>query len=409
MSNQILQKVNNKFGIEIPREESYWLTLILITLPSNGFLDFDSSNPLELEVLTYKIIELVSLELKYPFYEDKELHNIILSHLAPAIYRLEYNCQISNPLLETILEKYEKLQQSVKSALQSVEEYVGFKFSEDEVSFFTLYFASSMEKIGTRLTKKKRIIIVCNSGNAVSRLLQYKMLNYFSVEIIATTSETTLYSKLKNGLKVDLIVSVVPLSTEKLYKMAWVVITPFLTDQDMKKLSTYLPKIKTGISIPHEETKIKEESPLHLLDLLTSERFLVDTTAKDLNDLIEKSGNLLTITGCTTKEYTKEMVEVIQDYGTLGHLQIAPGIILPHAKISKKVKHPGISFVRINKAIDYQSNKIRFALAMCTIDKKIHNLAIRELGILLNNGHFVQGINKVNTYQDFSNLVREIL
>lgn len=407
LSKLILIRLNEECKIVNNSFEIFMLTTLMLTLPSNEDLNFQSNNPIELDVMTYKIIDFVSKVQNYPFYEDQELHSIILSHLGPAIHRIEFDLQIKNPLLDMIVEKYHKLNQTVKSALEIIEKATNKSVTLDEASFFTLYFASSMEKLGSKVSSKINVVLVCNSGNAISRLLQYKLLNNFYVTVTNVTSEQKLYEILGKEKLIDLVISVVPLKNELMGEIDFIQISPLLLEKDMNKLEKVLPKKKEGLF--NEEPIIECKEELHLLDLLTKDRFLVDQDLSSLKDLVIVSGNLLSETGCTDDHYTTEMLNVIYHFNSLGHINIAPGIILPHSGISGSVKKPGISFVRCKESFKYMGDTVDCAFAMCTTNRTVHSKAIRELGSLISNEKFQRDLRNISSYEEFDLIVKKNL
>ena len=64
------------------------------------------------------------------------------------------------------MQDYPEIFESVKQHLGSLEDYVGQKFSEDEMSFMVLYFASVMEKekAETEKSRKVKVALVCATG-----------------------------------------------------------------------------------------------------------------------------------------------------------------------------------------------------------------------------------------------------
>lgn len=391
-------KAEEIFKLQIHEDEVYCLTILLNSFPGDSLPDYSQNYPFELEVITQKIMQIVSEMEQYEFQADNDLYYIIVNHLMPLVYRLMFNCQITNPLLDSIQARYKSLDNSVQQALVVLEGYAGNEVSADERSFFTLYFASAMEKLSNKNQHKIRVIIVCNSGNAVSRLLQYKLVNSFHVSVVAVTTQKDLYNRILE-CKPDLIITVIDIDMEQMQGIPYVKISAFMQDEDYVKLGIFLKRQNYV-----QQALIDEKKP-DLLTLLKPECFLLIHEVSSLDELILKSGNLLQLSGCCDEEYVQEMVSVAHSFGALTHILIAPEVILPHAGISKYVQKVGFSFVRLYNPILVNGKLVSCAFAMCTTDKSIHQKAIQQLGKLLNHPQFLQRLKIVKTYIEFENLV----
>ena len=395
-------KIEQALSVQIGEEEDYYLTILLHSFSGNELSNFEQDYPFELEVITQKLIQLVNEDQNYQFHLDTELFYIIVQHLIPLIYRIQFNCQITNPLLYMIQNRYQKLHHSVVKALQVVEDFVAAPVSEDECSFFTLYFASSIEKLMDQKTKKVDVVIVCNSGNAISRLLQYKLINAFNVNVVEVLSEKKLYEWLMDH-SINLIIGVVDIDQERLMSIPYIKISAFMQEQDYEKLSIYLDKRFTL----EEDVDDFQRAPL--LELLRPECFLIQQSVKDIDELIGLSGSLLEKQGYCDTEYVQQMIDVAHRFHALTHIMIAPGMLLPHAGLSSHVYHAGFSFVRIKDELIIEGRSIHCAIALCTTDKQIHQKAIQQLGILLNHSQFLNEMKQIETYEAFAGLVTSCL
>lgn len=399
----IRMKVTELLQVAMCEEEDYFLSILLHSYPGNEKNSFEQNYPFEVEVLAQKIMKIVGEEQSYPFEMDTELYYIIVNHLRPLIYRLMFNCQLSNPLIELVKRKYASIHAATKHALHEVEIFTSMQISEDECSYFTLYFASSIEKIMEMQQDEIKAIIVCNAGNAVSRLLQYQLMNRFHIQIVDVTAEKELYRRLAAD-PVDLIVTVVAIDESKLNGIPCIHVNAFLQESDYAKLHVYLHQ-QYGDSIALQPI----QKQAGLLELLKNTSFQIVDRVSSMDELIRNAGQLLYEQGYCDEEYGELMINVAHSFGVITHIMIAPGIILPHAGISEHVYQPGISFVRTRCPIESYDKKIHCAFALCTTDKQIHRLAIQQLGLLLNHKMFLSEIIKIESYEKFTALIQQCL
>lgn len=391
----------------IREDEDYYLAVLLQSMPATSAEADRQNYPFELEVLAQKLILAVGEAYGYDFRGDKELFRIIVGHLIPLVYRLQFNAQIENPLLDDIVSKYARLHEAVRSALGELERFCDASVSDDECALFTLYFASSIEKLANARSTTARVVIVCNAGNAVSRLLQYKLVNAFNVSVVACVAEGELAGVLgrerASGRVVDLVVGVVDVRADALGDVPFLRVTPLLSDDDYERMGSRLGKRVFA------EGGADEEPGRQLLELLGPECFCVRDRAQSMDELIGMGGELLLRAGLCDEEYPRQMVSAAHCFGPLTTILIAPGIIMPHAGISEHVLHTGFSFVRLCEPVTVNGRDVWCALSLCTRNKLVNQRAIQQVGMLLRTDEFMSRIGEADTYEAFARLVTECL
>ncbi len=90
---------------------------------------------------------------------------------------------------------------------------------------------------------------------------------------------------------------------------------------------------------------------MSLAEALSEDAVAVDVTAADWREAIERAGELLTRTGVTTDEYTREMIAAVEKLGP--YMVLAPGIALAHSRPSPAVLQPGISWVQLAEPVEF--------------------------------------------------------
>lgn len=403
MSRFLRSATERTLGVSISPDEDYYLGTLLQSLPTTGADTGDHIYPFELEVMAQRLILAVSEGYDFDFQADQEIFSIVASHMIPLVYRLRFNAQISNPMVSDIVTKYARLHGVVRESLRELERYVGTSVSDDECAFFTLYFASSIEKLANARQGRARVVIVCNAGNAVSRLLQYKLLNAFSLDVVATTSAAELPRVLAASGQVDLVVSVVDVDPAACGETPFIRVSALVSADDYDLLSRYLSRRVFALADDHDA------SGKGLLDLLPPECFELLDGVEDMDDLIAWAGGLLFGAGLCDEEYPRQMISAAHCFGPLTTILIAPGIIMPHAGISDHVLGTGFSFVGLERPVVVNGKEVFCALALCTTDKKLNQRAIRQIGILLSRSDFMRRVRGADSYDRFAWIVTDCL
>lgn len=389
-------------GIRLGPDESYYIATLLQSLPADSGSDAGRNYPFEVEVIAQALILDVSEAYQFDFSADPELFRIIVDHMIPLVYRVLFNCQSKNPLLGEIVGKYARLNEAVRGRLSGIETYTGASVTDDECSYLTLYFASSVEKLSNGPGEKTRVVVVCNAGNAVSRLLQYRLTNMFNVDVVASISELEVYDVVSEKSPVDLIVSVVDLNQSKLGPVQHLKVDPLLSETDMSHLRS---RLKQRVFLKPEPAS----EGASLTELIAPSCFQVLPCVDGMDDLIKAGGNLLYRAGLCDEEYPSQMVSTAHLFGPMTTILIAPGIIMPHAGISDHVYRTGFSFVRIREPVTVNGSQVTCALSLCTRNKRINQRAIQQFGLLLGRSSFMARINSIETYDQLVALINECL
>lgn len=395
-------KASELLRLNISEDEDWGLALLLKALPAPFYQDGQDGYPFEFEVVAQKLIASVKEGYGFDFSVDADLLGPIVHHLASLSYRMLFNAQTKNPMMGEIVQKYGRLHSVVRAALADMERATGRSITEDEIAFLTLYFASSIEKVASERRSSSSIVIVCNSGNAVSRLLQYRLMAAFSVRVQATSSTQGLEQVLLEGERPDLIVTVVDLNPKACQGIPVVKVSPLLTGEDFRALEQHLVHVDAAEGLAVEEG-------MGLLDLVDENRFALDVPVTRLDDLIRAGGNLLCDGGLCDKEYVLDMVTAAHGFGPLTTILIAPDLIMPHAGITDHVYKTGFSFVRTAHPVSANGKPVLYALSLCTRDKRINQFAIKQLSLLLRGGDFLAGLRVIKNYQEFCGLITTCL
>lgn len=175
--------VERAHNIRMPWEEIY-LTGVYIAGRRILNLDEDSGeNNLvatkEIDGLVSRILEEIYISYGVELREDLNLRIMLIQHLIPMEIRVRYNIPVENVPDRQVKEKYVLAYSMAQLAARQMSEHYKREMPEDEVLCITLYFAMALEEKKSMRKKKNRILLVCVSGKASSRLLQYRFRREF--------------------------------------------------------------------------------------------------------------------------------------------------------------------------------------------------------------------------------------
>lgn len=361
--------------------------------------------------------------------EVKRGMDVFYRHFYLAVERTENRILIKNPVLSEIKKINLKLFEEIKEGSKEIEKYIGEKFSEDEIAYFTILITNIIEKIEQLNNNVRNVVIVCGMGNGTSRIIEEKIYKNFEVNIKHVLSHRMLNS-LKNKEDIDLIISTVPLKNDEFVKTIYV--NPLLTAKDIKRLKNAGVKEKNPININsvietinkysdiNDEEKLKkelsdkflcsysydeEEDKKRIYNLLSKDRILFKKDILNWEEAIRKSGELLLKDNCIDKSYVDRTIETVKKYH--GYVTIGEGIAIPHAENKDDVYKTAMSLLRLDTPVIFNNGReVNTIISFCSIDGIEHISALIDLLDLVEKKKFVKHINMFKEEEELYEYIR---
>jgi len=248
----MVNKINEDFNINLGNAEIYYLYQYFV---SSGLVKNTTKNVDEVldeincmaKTFTKKITNCIEEILQIDISNDKMIMESLLLHVRPMLNRLRYDIIISNPLMGDIEKEYPELLAICRAAVLITSYDSNQKpIPIDEIGYLTLYYQTAIERISI----KKRVIVVCQSGMGTSQLLTTRIRKAFPQWDIVDIQSVSMLEKQKLD-DIDFIISTVPIDIkEKPYILSSV----FLNDQDIKNISNMLSEKPLEASNVQTET-----------------------------------------------------------------------------------------------------------------------------------------------------------
>lgn len=193
-----------------------------------------------------RMIDVVWRAYRFDFRQDLELRMNLARHVVPLSVRLKYRMLIENPLLTDTKARFPLAFSMAQDACCVLADHYGAEPSDDEVGFIALSFALAMERQKTGLPKK-RILVVCASGQGSARLLEWKYRQEFGayIEDVATCDAAHVATRDLAGI--DYVFTTVPLGVDLPVPVREVKF--FLDDADVRDLRELLSAQAPGASL----------------------------------------------------------------------------------------------------------------------------------------------------------------
>ncbi|MGG2025544.1 BglG family transcription antiterminator [Gottfriedia sp. S16(2024)] len=168
IAGQIVNELEEVFKVNIPNVEKGYITMHLLGArqrkEKNDWLEESST---EIVVGSKKLINYVSKELEINFEEDQALFEGLITHIEPAIYRIQKKLDANNPLAGQIQEDYPAMFKIIQEGLK--EAFPSIVFPTEEIAYLVLHFGSSQVIYDN--SKEVRALVLCSSGIGSSKML----------------------------------------------------------------------------------------------------------------------------------------------------------------------------------------------------------------------------------------------
>ncbi|OYD09865.1 BglG family transcription antiterminator [Paludifilum halophilum] len=196
--------------------------------------DWPEEADVEIAMKAAELIRFVEAETGVKLTDHFSLKQGLIVHLERAVYRLNQNLRIHNPLLEEIRRGYPRLFGVIREGVEQVLPHLSVP--PEEIGYLVMHFGSFLERRET--AGSIRALVVCSSGVGSSKLLSSRIRKEIP-EIKQLTRASLLELKELDTDRYHLLISTVPLPPE--YE-GYIRVHPFPTKKDIQNIKDQLPR-----------------------------------------------------------------------------------------------------------------------------------------------------------------------
>lgn len=416
-----LVSIFNSMKIELNESEIVFFIINLLGGSNISSMKENFENQYDIQIMTLDLLYKITDSLGIIFNSEFKIIINLINHMKSMIFRMKFELQLENPLLDDIKSNYKSIFEEVKKYIKPFETYSNAKITEDEVGFVTLYFAILFEQSTkeTRFSSTPKVILVCNYGIGTANLLLSRLTFMYDINIVAVVSVSR-FLDMKITNEIDLIISTIKLPSNSTGNIPNIVVDALLKQNNIEILDRLLKRkvninndklidvIKMSCHVVNEKQLRRDlntfltrgaveaerkEIPM-LRDVMKPELVALDYEATNWEDAVNKSGELLLQNGYIKESYIESMIETVKEVGP--YIVISKGIALPHSRAISNVNKIGISMVRLLNPIEFgnkQNDPVKLVFAICSVDNNSHLKALQGLAELLMNPENVDYLN----------------
>lgn len=419
--------------------ERHYISFII-----ESFNGKDINNSLEwvhAQLLSIQLVQFVEEETKIPFSKKEwTLYEALYKHIAGLMNRLKNDIQIANPIVANIKKNYGAIYKAVKNYIPVMEEVVGKKISEDEISFLVIHFSTVASTLNQDITLVYKCVVICNHGLATGNLLAENLKEkYPEIQIVAVLSSKEI--SIVEKLDVDLIFSTYHLGDQS---KPLLVISPIINKENQSIISDFLARNhhykrlevnkknqtelfhhvlklidKSGGKVSNQiyqelETEFKkhqltiktrEIQPM-LKDMLVDNHILINKKVSSWEEAIEVVAFPLLKEEAIEEKYVDAMIDAVNEFGP--YIVIGKHLALAHARPEDGVNQLGISVATIGNSVTFgnaEMDPVKIIFCLAATDSYSHLNIMKELVDLINDEEKLETLIRSSTVEEFKEIL----
>ena len=182
---ELSHNMEEHFDITLSKGEKSYLYLHLIANTNTIIEDIeDDTLHQQIDQMLTVIYESYYFDLR----EDNVLKGDLFRHLKSVFVGKTYALNNRNPLLDTIKKNYPLAFEISFIASSQVFAQEPFVLTEADVGYISLHIGAAIERYFARSNEKKKVILICGSGLATTRMLETRLSLYFPDKITISRS-----------------------------------------------------------------------------------------------------------------------------------------------------------------------------------------------------------------------------
>ena len=280
--------------------------------------------------------------------QDEIFETCLYNHINSIYKKMKLGINQYGVLPIDIRIKYPYAYELGKIAKKTIEEELGLKLDDEEISNIAVHVGGAIERSEHNQKKKVfKVIIVCVSGIGTSMLVKNKLEYLFEGKIEIVKIIPAYLIDYINVMEVDFIISTVDIKCER---VPVITVSPLLNDNEVKIIEKFM---KTGKK--YKEVEVK--------DLFDRDLFFTDLKFKTKEEVIEFMGDELLNKGVIDSD----MKNSFFDREKIATTEIGNMVALPHGANGKILKNK-IAVGILKKPIHWTLGDVRLILILA-IDK----------------------------------------
>lgn len=366
----------------------------------------ETADDIRLFELAQRISNLFERVARCEFVEKDGLVNSLFMHFKLSAYYYRLSIQIINPFERRVQENYPDLYRLVSDICEDNKELFPFPLLDGEKAYVAMHFGGHLRLAEGQFYRKVRVLVVCPSGIATSRLLSREIEALYSNVTVVAIATVNGIEEYRN--RIDFIVSTIPIKSD----IPWLRVSPLLSARDKARIasmmalnfrsyeiggeqiesllgliSRYVPadrldamKRDVYAYLQHGGSFIEmaDEHGMSLADVLSPDDVIIEHMGLDWRTAIRHASESLLRDRVITDRYIGAMIDLVEENGP--YIVLRNGVAIAHAQPSEGVMSFGISLLVSSENIPFDEGcSVRLLFVLASPEPEAHLHMLREI------------------------------
>ncbi|WP_085830573.1 BglG family transcription antiterminator [Collinsella vaginalis] len=428
------QLVKERFN-DLSEYEQLYLSVQLLGSRAGRLARIDEGDDdIRLFELAQRFVNLFEHVTHCDFIEKDGLVNSLYMHFKLSAYYHRLSIQVINPFLQEVKDHYLDLYRLVSELGADLREAFPFPLFDSEITYITMHFAGHLRQSASPFYRGVRVLVVCPSGMATSKLLSREIEQlYANVTVVAIIQAEEVNSYLGEA---DFIVTTVPIRSE----IPWIKVSPLMTDADRSRIASMMalhmnphvladgreeglfeilsafvpddrmPDLKRAVYAFLQKggsfIEIPDRHQPGVLDLLTPDFVTFVDTAPSWRDAIRLSAAPLLNANLVTDAYVQAMIDLVDENGP--YIVLHDNVALAHAEPQQGARALCLSLLISVDPIQFGEGRCaRLLFTLANPEQGTHLHALREIMNLSKRSALVSGITRCRNAESALSLLNK--
>ena len=386
--NPFITAIEKNFSITFTTmERNYFILTLSINAP-RLVKDAENFSTISATIVNELLVGIQKTT-NFDWTKDTLLYTDLVSHIEGFIKMNLMDTGRKNPILNTIKLSFPMAYDLSLTHLEPIEKKYALYFSEDEVGYIALHLAGAIER-NTSSNEPLKTIIVCGSGNAMSRIIEAKIMKQYPSQFIIIRRCSYAEFQRLNLTHIDLAITTVPVLDATI---PTIFIDMANLDKEIATLATYLKKTTNRFA--------------SILDLFHSDSFYYyNETTCSKEKLLSLMTTDLEKQGIVPKSFLSSVIDRENLHvTTINHLIAIPHPMVMSAHTSR------ISVAIFPNGIDWGTHQLTHIIFLFAITKKDNENteAVYDLLLELMDQEPIQSlIFKADSFEKFQTALKQL-
>lgn len=235
---KIATGLSTHFDLYLDKVEVSLIAMLLLSFRKDCDTHLESHEYAEMRRSLERFLNQISHRSGLVFAHQDDLLDRLLTHCKALLYRKTYGILSVNPLTKYIVTTYHDLFAITKACVTILEQAWLITMTDDDIAYLVIHLGGELERhpVSPKVTKH-RVILVCNEGIGVQKLLLSQCQAYLTdcdIEAVFTTEQ---FDSVRDIVQADMVIST---SDALETTLPHLLVHPILSDDDIIKLIRFL-------------------------------------------------------------------------------------------------------------------------------------------------------------------------